>query len=56
MRLFAPVEVVDGAEAVLRAIVEVLLKPSVELRQLEGGVVQEPRSRSIADVQPDLPG
>lgn len=34
MRLFAPSHVVDGAEAVLRAIVEVLLKPSVELRQL----------------------
>jgi hypothetical protein len=34
MRLFAPSNVVDGAEAVLRAIVEVLLKPSVELRQL----------------------
>ena len=34
MRLFAPANVVDGAEAVLRAIVEVLLKPSVEPRQL----------------------
>src|SRR5579884_1891527 len=34
MRLFAPSSVVNGAEAVLRAIVEVLLKPSVELRQL----------------------
>jgi hypothetical protein len=34
MRLFAPTEVVDGAEAVLRAIVEILLKPSIELRQL----------------------
>ena len=34
MRLFAPPNVVNGAEAVLRAIVEVLLKPSVELRQL----------------------
>ena len=34
MRLFAPTDVVDGAEAVLRAIVEILLKPSVELRQL----------------------
>jgi hypothetical protein len=34
MRLFAPTNVVDGAEAVLRAIVEILLKPSVELRQL----------------------
>ena len=34
MRLFAPADVVDGAEAVLRAIVEISLKPSVELRQL----------------------
>jgi hypothetical protein len=34
MRLFAPTEVVDGAEAVLRAIVEISLKPSIELRQL----------------------
>jgi hypothetical protein len=34
MRLFAPDSVVDGAEAVLRAIVEISLKPSVELRQL----------------------
>ena len=29
MRLFAPTEVVDGAEAVLRAIVEISLKPSI---------------------------
>ena len=34
MRLFAPASVVEGAEAVLRAIVEISLKPSVELRQL----------------------
>jgi len=34
MRLFAPPGVVGGAEAVLRAIVEILLKPSIELRQL----------------------
>jgi hypothetical protein len=34
MRLFAPTDVVDAAEAVLRAIVEILLKPSIELRQL----------------------
>ncbi len=34
MRLFAPSDVVEGAEAVLRAIVEILLKPSIELRQL----------------------
>lgn len=34
MRLFAPHDVIAGAEAVLRAIVEISLKPSVELRQL----------------------
>ena len=34
MRLFASAEIVDGAEAVLRTIVEILLKPSIELRQL----------------------
>src|SRR5208283_4139809 len=34
MRLFAPANVVRGAEAVLRAIVEIALKPSIELRQL----------------------
>ena len=32
--VFAPANVVGGAEAVLKAIVEVALKPSVELRQL----------------------
>jgi hypothetical protein len=34
MRLFAPPDVVRGAEGVLRAIVEIALKPSIELRQL----------------------
>ena len=34
MRLFAPPEVVGAAEAVVRAIVEIFLKPSIELRQL----------------------
>jgi hypothetical protein len=34
MRLFTPIDVVDGAEAVLRAIVEISLKPRIELRQL----------------------
>ena len=34
MRLFAPANVVGGAEAVIRAILEIALKPSVELRQL----------------------
>ena len=34
MRLFARPIVVNGAEAVLRAIVEIALQPSIELRQL----------------------
>ncbi len=34
MRLFAPMGVVSAAEAVLRAILEIALKPSVQLRQL----------------------
>jgi hypothetical protein len=34
MRLFSSAIVVEGAEAVLRAIVEILLKPSIEFRQL----------------------
>jgi hypothetical protein len=34
MRLFAPPEVVGGAETVLKVIVEISLKPSVELQEL----------------------
>jgi hypothetical protein len=34
MRLFAPPEVIGGAEAVLKAVVEISLKPSIELQQL----------------------
>jgi len=34
MRLFAPPQVVSGAEAVVRALVEISLQPSIELRQL----------------------
>jgi hypothetical protein len=34
MRLFAPANVVAAAELVLRSIIEIALKPSVELRQL----------------------
>jgi hypothetical protein len=34
MRFFAPANVIATAEAVLRAIVEISLEPSVELRQL----------------------
>ena len=34
MRLFAPAHVIAEAEAVVRAIVEIKLKPSIELREL----------------------
>lgn len=34
MRLFAPHHVIAGAEAVMRAIIEISLKPGIELRQL----------------------
>ncbi|MBV8459046.1 MAG: hypothetical protein JO122_20825 [Acetobacteraceae bacterium] len=45
MRLFAPPDVVEGADAALRAIVEILLKPSIELRQL----AKQALSKSIED-------
>jgi hypothetical protein len=41
MRLFAGSDVVRGAEAVLRAILEISLKPSIELRQLAAKAVSE---------------
>ncbi len=34
MRLFAPPQVVEGAETVLRSIVKISLEPSIELRRL----------------------
>jgi hypothetical protein len=43
MRLFAPPEVVNGAEAVLRSIIEISLEPSIELR----GLAKEALSRSL---------
>lgn len=47
MRLFAPATVVAAAEAVLRALVQIALTPSVELRQLAnkaltGGLAPDP--------------
>jgi hypothetical protein len=45
MRLFAPPDVVSAAEAVLRAIAEIALRPSVELRQL----AKEALSKSLPD-------
>jgi hypothetical protein len=45
MRFFAPPNVVAAAETVLRAIVEISLKPSIELRQLATQAV----SKSLDD-------
>jgi hypothetical protein len=45
MRLFAPPDVVEGAEAVLRRIVEILLEPGIELQQL----AKQALSQSIED-------
>ena len=39
MRLFAPPNVVEEAEAVLKAIIEILLKPSVDVNQLARAVL-----------------
>ncbi len=41
MRLFAPPDVVKGAEAVLRAIAEISLKPGVEARRLAKEALSE---------------
>jgi hypothetical protein len=41
MRLFAPTDVVSGAEVVLRTILEIALKPSIELRQLAKKALSE---------------
>src|SRR5215218_1934342 len=43
MRLFAPPDVVDEAEAVLKAIIEISLKPGVDIGQL----AREALSRSL---------
>lgn len=43
MRLFAPQDVLASAEAVLKAIVDIFLKPKVELRQLAEALAEGPR-------------
>ena len=43
MRLFAPEHVIDEAEAVVRAIVEIWLKPSLEHRQLAEAALSDSR-------------
>jgi hypothetical protein len=41
MRIFAPPNVVAGAETVAKTIIEILLKPSVEIRQLASEVLSK---------------
>ena len=41
VKFFAPSDVVKGAEAVLRAIVEISLKPGIELRRLANEALSE---------------
>ena len=41
MRLFAPIDVVKSAEAVLKAIVEISLKPGIEVRRLAKEALSE---------------
>ena len=41
MRLFAPTDVVKSAEAVLKAIVEISLKPGIEVRRLAKEALSE---------------
>src|ERR1700745_3566615 len=48
VRLLTQDDVIEGAEAVLRGIVEILLKPSIELRQL----AKQALSKSIEDPLP----
>jgi hypothetical protein len=43
MRLFAPPHVIDEAEAVIKAIVEIWLQPSVEPRQLAEAALSNAR-------------
>jgi hypothetical protein len=41
LRLFAPPDVVDEAEAVLKAIIEISLKPGVDIGQLARAALSE---------------
>ena len=57
MRFFAPDNVIATAEAALRAIIEISLKPGVRAATTrDRGADQEPRSRSAPEVQPALQG
>ena len=56
IRLFAPPDVVKAAEAVLKAIVEISLKPSTEVRRLaKEALFKGLNPRSASGVQRELP-
>jgi hypothetical protein len=47
MRLFAPPNVIDRAEAVIRGVIEISLKPSMDLRKL---AIEELSKKTDADL------
>ena len=47
MRLFAPQNVIEEAEAVIRGIVEIALQPSVDLRKLTAAELTKDRDRDL---------
>ena len=47
MRLFAPPTVIHEAEAVIRGLIEILLKPSIDLRKL---AIEELSKNSNSDL------
>ena len=56
MRLFAPPTVIHEAEAVIKGLIEILLKPSISTsKTCDRGVIQELQFRSASTIQPGLP-
>ena len=47
MRLFAPPNVIDEAEAVIRGIIELSFKPSVDLRKLSAEDLSKNRDSDL---------
>jgi hypothetical protein len=47
MRLFAPSDVIEEAEQVIRGIVEMSLKPSVDLRKLTAAELSKDREHDL---------
>ena len=55
MRLFAPPTVIHEAEAVIKGLIEILLKPSIDLRKLRSRSYPRLQFRSASTIQPGLP-